>query len=478
MSEDAAHTATNAADAASTPTIGRRGLLGLGAAGVAAGVLPAGRSSARSAAAAGQRSAKNVVFVVSDGMSTGTMTLAEMMRDVKGLGPSHWSRLWQRPGVRRAACTTYAADGWVTDSAAAGSAWGIGEHINNRAINFTPEGRTPEPIFLTAKALGKATGLVTTTRLTHATPAAFIANVPSRDLEQDIANQMIERGVDIALGGGARFFSEDLRAGHDDLIHMTSRDELLSSQHGSGRVLGVFDRSHLDYEIDRPDEQPSLSEMARAALDRLSTAPDGFVLQIEGGRVDHGAHANDAPATVFDQIAFDEAVGVVAEWAGERDDTLVIVTTDHGNANPGLTYYGSRGVESFERLANATGSFDAVMRAAKAQGDSLESLADALQRIMAVDLTESDIATLRRAHVDRERTDAFDIANGIEPAMGAVLANHFGVAFVSPNHTADLVEVTAFGPGSEAMPHLIDNVDLHTMAVAAMTPGRASHWTA
>ncbi|MEL7484115.1 MAG: alkaline phosphatase [Planctomycetota bacterium] len=458
-------------------TIGRRGILGLGAAGFAAGALPTAAAAAASTnrrSVKGKRRAKNVVFLVSDGMSSGTFTLAEMMRDVKGMGPSHWSRLWSKPGVRRASCTTYSASGWVTDSAAAGSAWGIGEHIENGAINFTPDGRTPEPILVSAHGMGKRSGLVTTTRLTHATPAAFVANAPRRSLEADIARQMLDRGVDVMLGGGRKHFGS-LIANAGDLTVVETREAMLAEAAATGRLLGLFHHDHVPYALDRGDEHPSLADMTRVALGRLENAPDGFVLQVEGGRVDHGAHANDAAGMIADQIDFDEAVGVVAEWADERDDTLVIVTTDHANANPGLGYYGKPGVESFERLAGATRSFEWIFKEGRT-GGAFDAFVDSVQAGTGVELTGDEIATLRTRFVDDQPVNAFDIANGKEPVLGSVLANHFGVAFMCPNHTSDLVEVTAFGPGSEAMPMLIDNTDLYRMAMAAMSDAHASPW--
>ncbi len=456
-------------------TIGRRGVLGLGAAGIAAGVLPAGLATARTERSTRTARARNVIFVVVDGMSVGTFTLAEMMRDVKGLGPSHWTRLWSRPGARRAMCKTYSASGWVTDSAAAGSAWGIGEHIENGAVNFTPEGRVPEPILVTARGMGKATGLVTTTRLTHATPASFVANVPRRNLEDEIARQMLSRGVDVMLGGGAQHFDPIIEGAVTLAVARTAAD-LAGSADSPGRLLGIFDHDHIRYALDRPETQPSLAAMTRAALDRLQLAADGFVLQVEGGRVDHAAHANDAAGLIADQIDFDEALGVVADWAAERDDTLVIVTTDHGNANPGLSYYGELGVASFERLAGASKSFEWIFAEAKARGGGVDGLVEATQTAMGVELTEAEIGVLRRRFVDEQPVNAFDLANGFEPVLGSVLANHFGVSFMSPNHTSDLVEVTAFGPGSEAMPALIDNVDLYHMAMSAMTEAHARPW--
>lgn len=457
--------------------LGRRDLLGLGAAGALAGI--ARRPTGRRAPAAGVPRAgatRNYILLAADGMSTGTLSLGEMMRDVLGTGPSHWSRLWSRPGVRRAMCTTYAADSLVTDSAAAGSAWGCGVHVNNGAINISPDGREFEPILTTAAKLGRGTGLVSTTRMTHATPASFIANVPKRDLEKPIAEQMIDRGVDVLLGGGAKHFDPAALGSVEGLRVVRTRDELALSSAHTGRLLGLFDEDHVRFTLDRPAGQPGLAEMTRVALDRLSRHPDGFVLQVEGGRIDHGAHDNDAAALVFDQIDFDEAIGVVADWAADRDDTLVVVTTDHGNANPGLCRYGREGVEGLERLARATRTTEWAYSEAERAGGGVDALVAALNTAMSIELRPEHIGMLRRRIEREEAVDPFDDANALTSVVGSVLSNFFAVAFMSPNHTADLVEVTAFGPGSESMPNLIDNVDLHSAAVFALGASPTPAW--
>ncbi|RNC82103.1 MAG: alkaline phosphatase [Phycisphaera sp.] len=451
--------------------LSRRRLLGLGATGAVAATLPAGAIAQRPPEPSWPKSSKpvrNIIFMVSDGMSAGTFTLADMMRKHKGMGSSHWRMLWDKPGVRRATCMTHSANGWVTDSAAAGSAWGCGEHINNGAINFTPDERTPEPIHITAQKLGKATGLVSTSRITHATPASFIANVPKRSLEDAIAEQILERNVDVALGGGAKHFPAELLAKHPDMTVARSLTDLNAAATKSGRLLGLFHDDHCHFELDRPAELPSLRQMAEAALTKLENRDGGFILQIEGARIDHAAHDNDAAGMIFDQIEFDEAIGAVAKWATDRDDTLIIVTTDHACANPGLTYYAESGNKSFDKLSKATRSFEWISREFRKTDKSIDAIAALVETATGISLNESELATLGRAAFERQPIDAFDIANGTLMTLGALLANHTGVGFVSPNHTADYVEVTALGPGSEEMPSFIDNIHLHSMMLAAM----------
>lgn len=461
----------------SQPALDRRRFLQAGAASaaLAAGLsAPARAARPRPVHRVAPR-ATNIIFMVSDGMSAGTLALAQMY-SCRQLGrDSHWAGLWKRPGTRRGSATTHSADSIVTDSAAGGAAWGCGEHCNNEQLNWTPDGRQPVPILVQARQQGKATGLVTTARVTHATPASFIVNCPKRDLEDDIAIQMLDRGFDVALGGGAKHFPDALLAKHPG--YTVARDRAaLAAAPSAGPLLGLFTNSHLSFALDRPDTEPTLAEMTRAALDRLSKSPNGFVLQIEGGRVDHAAHDNDAGGLLFDQLAFDESIGVVTDFIADRDDTLVILTSDHGNANPGFTLYTRRGQEALPRLAAVKHSFEwfSDQLAATPKPDRAARLPQLIHDATGITLAEDELAMLRAAYAGK-RVSAFAELNNPLCVLGGLLANSLGVSFMSPNHTADLVEVTALGPGSEDLPELMDNIDLWKRMVDALdlAPARA-----
>jgi alkaline phosphatase len=440
----------------------------------AAGVLGAGVLAGSAVAQPNRRAgrgragrAKNVIFLVVDGMSQGTWTMADMAARKRG-ERSEWVRLYER-GAPITQCLTHSANSHVTDSAAAGCAWGAGQHINNRAINVHG-GRELEPIFVTAKRAGLSTGLVTTTRVTHATPASFVANAPHRNMEGLIGEQIINRGVDVVLGGGSTFF--DLEAlGRDGRYAVaTDASELRSSAQNGERLIGLFTPGHMDYELDRPETQPHLREMSMTAIERLSRAPGGFILQIEAGRVDHAGHSNDAPGILFDQIAFEQTISDVMSWADGRDDTLVIITTDHGCAGPDLTLYGDTGNHGFDRLLECRRTMTWAIRRAASEGGPRErarAAATAVRQEMSVELRDDDIEWLARAFAG-ERVDGFDSANSAGAALSAVLANHFGVAFISGNHTAEMVHATAVGPGSERMRPMMDNIELYDVAMAAL----------
>ncbi len=450
------------------------------------------------------RTAKNLIFMVADGMSLGTLALADMLLQLKEDRRAAWVGLMtlghagNLGPITRALVDTRSADGFVTDSSAASTAWGIGELVDNGRVGMTPDGRFPTPILAHAKQAGKATGLVTSTRVTHATPAGFLCNIPTnRDDEERIAAQMLERAPDLLFGGGSRFFPDSLLKNHPTFQHISTRsafDAFAPGEMGTGPVLATFARSHLPFEIDRLTDNlpvPSLAELSRAAIARLSAlgAASGFVMQIEGGRVDHGGHYNDAAGLIYDMIAFDQAVGCVLDWAKHRDDTLVIITADHATANPGLTDYGARGVKGLLKALNFRHSFEWIESklAGKvdlanpeppefgdkpmAHGPSVNIDADLLHAL----IREATGVALHKAEIDflvrwkkGDIADGFMLAGARYGPVGAVLANHTSIAFLSPNHTSDPVELTAVGPGSESIPHYTRLPDIHQIMLNAL----------
>lgn len=417
--------------------------------------------------------ARGVIFMVSDGMSTGTLTLADMLKRKRDRVASQWVSLWQVPGVKRASMWTMAADSLVTDSAAGGAAWSIGRKCNNGALCITPDGVQHEPILVTARRHGLATGVVTTTRLTHATPASFIVNMPSRDMEREIAQQMLEHPIDVMLGGGERYFSEELLAKHPD-VHVARSAGALglapeSVGAGEGRLLGLFGRDHVPFVLDRGPSVPSLAQMTDAALSRFMRSDRGFVLQVEGGRVDHAAHDNDIGAVLTEQLDFDDAIGVALRYVAQDPSILLIITTDHANGNPGLTHYGQRGNDGFDRLLGVRCSFEWISaELGKVAVEERESkIGELVESATGIALLDREFEQLTRV-MRRERVHPFDVLNSRTGVLGSLLANHFGVGFLSPNHTADLVELTAMGPGVENLPQVVDNTDLYQVMLNAM----------
>jgi alkaline phosphatase len=178
--------------------------------------LLASKAAAQPGKSSASKKIRGIVFLVSDGMSPGVLTLAQAFSKQIRKADTTWWQLLHRPDVVNGLMDTASANSLVTDSAAASSSWGSGQRVNNGMINVSPNGRSLEPIAWTLAERGIRTGLVSTASITHATPAGFAAQVKSRDDEQSIARQYLDR-VDILLGGGLEFFQASTRNDKQDL---------------------------------------------------------------------------------------------------------------------------------------------------------------------------------------------------------------------------------------------------------------------
>ena len=457
----------------SAARIGRRDWIKLGGFGAAASLIP-GRVAAIEAEKPG---IKGVVFMVSDGMSQGVLTMAENFSRIVHDKGTRWWELINDPKSVRGLMETSSANSYVTDSAAASSAWGGGMKINNRCVNIRPDGSESEPILRHLKKLGRRTGLVTTTTITHATPAGFAAVTKNRDDEHLIAPQY-NGTVDILMGGGMKFFDPNQRVdSRDSLTPYTKagyelirdRDALLKTK--SDRILGLFSEGHIPFEVDRLNnpmlaaKTPTLSEMSEVALKNLLGHPEKFLLQIEGGRVDHGAHANDIAGLIWDQLAFDAALARVLEMVSERDDILVVVTSDHGNANPGLNGTGreyGKSNKAFGSIARMTASYEAIIREWGTLADnSSENLAALISTKLGFKLSKEESETLYASFTKGEVVEWSDQLANPNGLLGQFAGNHTGVGWTGTSHTSDPTMISAIGPQAERFSGIVPNNEVH-----------------
>jgi len=425
--------------------------------------------------------ARNVIFMVSDGMSSGTLTLADIVKRRQFGSPTNWISLYDSERrFYRGAMDMASQNSPVTDSAAASSAWGTGRRVNNGAVCMDPNGEKLKPILEIFRDAGKKTGLVTTTRITHATPAGFGSNVEVREMEDEIAAQYLEKEYDLLMGGGARHFEPDSRDDGRDLFaayanngyRVVKQKDGLENAGKSEKLLGIFSRSHMPFTIDHennPELQtkvPTLREMTETALNKLSTHPDGFILQVEGGRVDHGGHDNDAPALVYDQIAFDEALGVVLDFVDRRDDTLVIITTDHGTANPGLNGMGHRYTGSgakLEHLFKFTNSTNWIL-SELSENSNISMIRERVYEAASLEITAGEAEMVKNSLSDSFQAP-YHMENKPKSVLGAVLANYIGINWLGTAHTSDYVELAAIGPGIDRLDRFVRNTELFDLMV-------------
>ncbi|MDZ7658305.1 alkaline phosphatase [Fodinibius sp.] len=428
-------------------------------------------------------SAKNVIFMVSDGMSAGTFNMADLIKKRQYGNDSHWIDLYNSDRkFHRGIMDMASLNSPVTGSASASSSWGCGHRVNNEAVNTGPNGEKYKPINQIFKDAGKKTGLVTTTRITHATPAGFSVNIDYRNKEDEIAQKYLQREYDLMLGGGARHFEADSRDDGEDLISKFSdknytivrTKQELSQASANDRLLGLFYDTHLPYSIDHQtidDHQqniPTLAEMTDKALQQLENQ-NGFILQVEGGRVDHGAHSNDAAGMLYDQVAFDDAVKVALDFVDQRDDTLLIITTDHGNANPALNAAGEGYNDSgpfFDRLQDFRHSNNWILSELD-KNSSVSEIRERVKYATQLAIKKEEAQTLRKA-LNGNLETIYDIKNYPSSVLGSILANYTSISFTSGGHTSDYVELAALGPGIDNLDHFTRNTELFDLMVNAV----------
>lgn len=342
----------------------------------------AGAAEAARIAPEASARARNVILFVGDGMGVATVTAARIYAGQRRGVDGESYDLTMDGAPHTALSRTYSHDFQTPDSAATATAMVTGLKTRSGVLSVTSDvalgdcaaeqGRTATTLFEIAEAAGLATGVVSTARITHATPASTYAHSAHRNWENDtvaaasgganctdIARQLIEwpagDGFEIVLGGGRANFLPNtvadpetpaIRGQRSDGRNLAAewaarpgRSYIWNSAQFAAtdfasdvRVLGLFSPSHMAYEADRAGDsggEPSLAEMTAAAIRRLSQDPDGYVLMVEGGRIDHAHHDGRAGRALAETIAMDDAIRTALEMTG--DDTLILATADHSH---------------------------------------------------------------------------------------------------------------------------------------------------
>lgn len=428
------------------------------------------------------KTAKNIIFLVSDGMSTGTLNMANLYRQRKDGRQTNWISLYTQQKGSRAFMDTASANALVTDSAAASSAWGGGVRVNNGSLNVAADGTFHKPILQKFKTAGKSVGCVTTVPITHATPAGFCVNSDARSDQEGIALQYLDLKFDVMMGGGTEFFSAEKRKDKKDLFKqfaasgfsvLRNRKEMMDKNLSNAKpVLGVFYEDGLPFTLDRDhdtakqEEVPTLAEMTQKAIDLMKDNKKGFVLQVEGGKVDWAAHSNDVGGLISDQLAFDDAIGVALAFADLNKDTLVIITTDHGNANPGLFSAGGDVNVNFEKLQSFTHTNDWLLNKISST-DSARQVIEKMEAAQKLVITEAEAGALLSHYKTLDGDGLYNAKKLPFKLLAEIQYKHTSVGWASMGHSADYVELAMYGPGAEMLKPFVKNTDLHNFMLNA-----------
>lgn len=409
--------------------------------------------------------AKNVIMLIPDGMSVEDVTFTRL---VKG------SPLFL-DSILTGLVKTTNADTPIADSAPAGSAMATGVKSNSPYIASYPTktgmpdsvkedeklARSPLATVLEAAHYqGRSTGLVVTCNFQHATPADYSAHYPNRKVYDILGMQQVYLGMDVVLGAGANYLNKDKRADKVDLIseikrlgyeYVTTPAELKATK--TNKVWGSFDDEALAYELDRDEnKEPSLSEMTKVAIDKLSKNEKGFFLMVEGSKIDWAGHANEPVGVYSDILEFDKAVETAVNFAKENKDTVVVVAADHGTG--GLTI----GHKSLNKCYDhePLDSFISLVRNAKLTGEGAAKLVtenrDNLQKVMkenyGIDITADELKFLKEE-------------KNLQESIGKILSERSKITFVTHGHQGGDIGLYCYTPDHiKPIKGVINNKDI------------------
>ena len=457
---------------------------------------------------------KNIILVIGDGMGAAQVGLLETYarkapNSIYAGEPTSLQTLATQGKTVLSLTSVY--DAIVADSACSATQLATGVACRSEMIGLDINGNPVETVLEQAKRLGKSTGLVSDTRITHATPAAFAAHQAHRDMETDIAEDLIRNRVDVLFSGGLSFFLPNKK----DLISATQlhliykanlstqsrrkdQKNLLSTATNNGYqlafstvqlhaikntpVLGLFNNSVMtDALTERDDTQrtyPSLQEMTEKALLLLEQNDKGFFLMVESGQIDWTAHNNDAGGMLHEMLRLDQTLKSILSWAKGRNDTLIVVTGDHETGGFGFSYsntpthvvseltgsafknkgfapgYNFAPLQILDKLyAQKKGTYSLWLEAIKNGKEgraTAESLMTAVNDNMAFKITKEQAETVVKASAKIQDFSEFYVYEDEIPLnlLARELAAQQNVVWSTGTHTASPVPVFVLAPSA------------------------------
>lgn len=415
---------------------------------------------------------KNVIFFIGDGMGQVQKQIARVFLNPKG------GKLAMDEFPVTGETTNFSANALVTDSAASATALASGFKTKNKYLGIDENGEKITSILEFLHSLGKSTGLITTVTITHATPAAFASHVEDRGQETEIAIQYLENAkVDLLMGGGRQFFlPQNLGGKRTDGRNLIEEFKDLKYQYIStlnefslikkNKILGLFALGPLNYEIDRPVDEPSLADMTKAALDVLSKDSNGFFIMIEGGRIDWACHDHDVASALSDVLALDKAVKVALDFVKIHPETLILVTNDHETG--GMSINGNYKGEFLHKIKSSGEKITERLNNKEAK------LSDLVKKYLGLNTEESKLLeksfVLRDQILDQysilmnlskyNKKDILTIKNNLKIKINNFTSLFSGVLFTTYGHSGAPSLVYAYGPGAEIFSGFYDNTDI------------------
>ncbi|MDQ0200366.1 alkaline phosphatase [Neobacillus ginsengisoli] len=397
---------------------------------------------------------KNVILLIGDGMGFSYTTgLRYLNHDSqKGLmSPTIFDQYFV------GAQSTYSLDtkSNITDSAAAGTALSTGYKTFNGAIGLTINKQAVPTVLEYAKFRGKSTGLVGTSQINHATLAAFAAHSESRNEYNKIADDYFDERIDgnhkidVMLGGGTSYFFRDDRNLTEEFVknrfgYVSNLQELMTNK--NEQLLGLFAPIELPKQIDRDQTVPSLSQMTRAALQRLQQNPNGFFLLVEGSQIDWAGHDNDIVGAMSEVKDFEAAFKETIHFALDREDTIVIATADHST--------GGMSIDRNDNYKWNPSVIKSILSTPLVIATQLHKTKDmtALKQHMHFTLHEEDLKTLQST-LEMEIEDT-------RQALINIINHYSSTGWTTKGHTGEDVPIYAYGLNRHLFSGRMENSDI------------------
>lgn len=384
-------------------------------------------------------SAKNVIIMIPDGMSIEALTTVRWMTDNYSFTFDSWAT-----GLVK----TNNSSTPIADSAPAGTAMATGIKTESPFIGTYPtkaimpgtknfdENLVKSPIATVlegAYRTGRSTGIVSTSNVQHATPAAYTSHYPDRKNYQILGEQQVYQNMSVVLGAGSKYLRPEQRKDGEDLITEIKNlgydyinDTATLKATTSNKIWGMFAEENMAYDIDRdPIKEPSLAEMTKKAIETLSKNKKGFFLMVEGSEIDWAAHANDPVGVVSDIKAFDNAVKVAKEFADKNGDTVIIVASDHGTG--GITFSANTNEGRYDKTPLE--EFTHIIKNAKFTGAKAAELIEKNEKDI-----ESIIEKIYGFRINLEETQKILEAKDKQKAIGQLVSSKSHIGWTTGGH--------------------------------------------
>ena len=432
---------------------------------------------------------KNVILFITDGTSLATISTARWMQ---------WYSNPDKPNlfIDPYICgtvRTHSSNAPIGDSAPTTSCYMSGQPSITGFVSTYPydcgkddiypvdPDRAYQPTMTVLEAAkmfkGASAGLVFTCEFPHATPADCSAHSYKRSKYEWIAPQMVHNDLSVVIGGGVSILDADMEKYLRDNGYAVYKNDLKGMRSDShDKMWALYGDREMAYDIDRnPEEQPSIEEMTRTAIKKLSKNEKGFFLMVEGSKVDWAAHANDPVAMATDYLAFDRAVGAALEFARQNGETTVIITSDHGNSGISIGRESCKGYDKltkdqlFKQLTTYKMSAEGF---AKKVNSIPNSEVQALFRENAgFELSKEEMDALNNCkdykyspipEAERhEKSKSSMYSNSLTGLMSQIITNHTCIGFTTHGHTGEEVFLASYHPEGTRPMGMLTNIELN-----------------